>query len=430
MISKSLADNPELRGTHFRDQLPKTVALDVAENILLMEELADLLVNPPLPLTRRDLNYPHDSIGEPVVRQEIAALLSKSWDLRAEYELRAEHVLCTPGASAALHLHARARLQAGDCVLVPAPYWQMFDRIYQGAGVSLVPMPIPVGGKSTVDLAQLQKAHAELLARGAAPRMLLLTNPHNPLGIVESRESLDALFDWVLENTEMEIVSDEIYAHSIFDPTTVFVSALQLDASLRHRKRVHVIWGLAKDFGLSGWMVGVLLTRSAELHSTITRRFARFSPFDGLKSRVVRRFLCERPQENVQPRQLLGLLPERLRQAQSKAAQALRAQKIPYTDATAAPFFWLDLREYLDADLEHAPHPATCILDGPEEEGLDPREGRLQKYLACVGDVVLLRGQTMHSPEPGFFRLCFTSEPTERVIEAIEKMGAALALLR
>ncbi len=424
-------DNPEHRGTKFVAQVPKAVALDVAENILLLEELADLLVEPPLRLTREDLNYPHDSIGDAELRGRIAALLSKTCNLVGEHSLSAENVLCTPGASAALLLHAKARLEPGDSVLVPAPYWQMFDRIYQHAGVTLIPLPIAIGASSTIDLPQLQETHAQLLAKGEHPRMLLLTNPHNPLGIVESGEALQSLFGWVLKHTEMEIVSDEIYAHSIYDASTAFVSAMAVDASLHYPERVHVIWGFAKDFGLSGWMAGVLLTRSAELHETITRQYARFSPFDGLKNRVLRRLLCERTKPAQQPEELLRLLPERLAAAQRLVASALREQKIPYArHAAGAPFFWLDLREFLDADLDRAPHPAACLLDGPELDGLDPREGRLQKYLACAGGVVLLRGQTMHSQEAGFFRLCFSGHASERIVQAVEQMGTALRALR
>ena len=124
-------DSPESRGTLFRTKAADTLALDVAENMLLMDELRDLISEPAMLLTQKDLNYPHDRIGEPVVREHIAALLSKSWGLQGEHELAADHVLCTPGASAALHLHAQARLSPGDTVMLPAPYWQMFDRIYQ-----------------------------------------------------------------------------------------------------------------------------------------------------------------------------------------------------------------------------------------------------------------------------------------------------------
>ena len=40
--------------------------------------------------------------------------------------------------------------------------------------------------------------------------MLLLTNPHNPLGLVATSEAMQLLFHWVLEETEIEIISDEI----------------------------------------------------------------------------------------------------------------------------------------------------------------------------------------------------------------------------
>jgi len=352
--------------------------------------------------------------------------LSETWRLSGGYSLAADNVLCTPGATAALYAHGKVRLAPGDTVIVPAPYWQMFDRIYQELGVSLVELPIAPGADTAVDLVGLQELYEKLQAKGQRPKMLLLTNPHNPLGIVESQSAMQSVFTWVLEETEMDIVSDEIYAHSIYDANSQFTSALSLEVSLCHPDRVHVVWGLAKDFGLSGWMVGVLLTRSAELHQTITKKYARFAPFDGLKNRIVKRLFCER-EGGKTALAMLQKLPGRMATAQKFVSQALAREGISYaTNAAGAPFFWLDLRSHLDDDLVHKPHPANCILDYPQSVGFDAREGRLQKFLACAGGLVLLRGQTMHAQEPGFFRLCFTAESTTEICSAIERMGAAL----
>ena len=235
-----------------------------------------------------------------------------------------------------------------------------------------------------------------------------------------------SVYSWVLEETDMDIVSDEIYAHSIYDPNAQFTSALQLRVALSYPERVHVVWGLAKDFGLSGWMVGVLLTRCSQLHQRITQKYARFAPFDGLKNRIVKRLFCEREGEKT-ALALLQKLPTRMAMAQKLVSEALEREGISYaTNAAGAPFFWLDLRSHLDDDLAHKPHPADCILDAPQSAGFDSREGRLQKFLACAAGLVLLRGQTMHAQEPGFFRLCFTAESSDEVCSAIERMGAAL----
>lgn len=51
---------------------------------------------------------------------------------------------------------------------------------------------------------------------------------------------------------------------------------------------------------------------------------------------------------------------------------------------------------------------------------------RLHKYLACSARVVLLRGQSMHCPDPGFFRLCFIAEPTDVVLAAVDRIDNVL----
>lgn len=423
----SLNLEPEQRGRRFQSFASAASALDVAENVLLQEELGELLADPPLRFNEQDFKYPHNSVGSDRLREAIASLLTESWGLEDQYRLQGGQVLCTPGASAALFLHARARLRPDDSVLIPSPYWQMFDRVYaEQSQVRIERLPISAHAESMLDLSVLQKSHEALLAAGRRPALLLLTNPHNPLGFSEPRQSLEAVFDWVLEETEMEIISDEIYAHSLSEPDATFTSALALDAALRHGDRVHAIWGLAKDFGLSGWMVGVLISRSVALTKLIVRQYARFSPFDSLKSRIVERLLCDAP-AGYEPRTLLPRMTARLCAARARVADALSAAQIPYRDgARGAPFFWLDLRRYLDADLAHAPHPAECVLEGIETPGLDLREGHLQQFLACAAGVVLLRGQVMHAEEPGYFRLCYTAEPTDQVLAAVDRLGKAL----
>ena len=66
----------------------------------------------------------------------------------------------------------------------------------------------------------------------------------------------------------MHVVSDEIYACSIFgDDMPSFVSAWDLATTLGEagEAQVHVVYGLAKDFGVSGLRVGALASRNQEL---------------------------------------------------------------------------------------------------------------------------------------------------------------------
>jgi aspartate/methionine/tyrosine aminotransferase len=423
------ASEVELRGSRFCEQAPGAIALDVAENVLI-DDLLEAALNGEYKFDRSDFQYAHTSVGSHEVRQGIAALLSDSFGLEGVARLAAEHVLCTPGASAALHLHARARMQPGDIVLLPAPYWQNFERIYRRALATPFDVTAPSRPGQAPNLAELRCTYDALRDRHEAPRTLVLTNPHNPLGLVMGREELEAIASWVVDETEMDLVCDEIYAHSTFG-SQVFASILSTRAALAAPDRIHAVWGFAKDLGLSGFMAGALLTRSEHLRNEIIQRWARLSPFDSLKNAVLSRMLAPSHGEPSRPglRMLLDTYQKRLCEAHEAVAAALDAGGISrHRAAQGAPFFWLDLREHLDTQWPEPDHPAIAILDAPECSILDSREERLHKHLACRGNVVLLRGQSMRCPDPGFFRMCFTAQPTNLVLDAVGRICDALQL--
>ena len=388
------------------------LALDVAENLLLADELATLFTDPPLVLEPADLTYPDNSIGDADVRAAIATLWNETCGLSGPFRLAADHVVCTPGASAALYFHGVVRLQPGQSVIIPSPYWNNFERVYKRIEAPLVRMPVNETAASQVDLDTLKHLHGQLQAEGRPPGLLLLTNPHNPLGIVESREQLATILDWAIASTDMDVVVDEIYAHTLYG-SSPFVSVMQLEQSLAHPERIHSVWGFAKDFGLSGWMAGVLFTRSARLVKTISGGYARFSPFDKLKSRVMRRLLLEGV-GGKSARELLQLFDNRLRTLRDAVADRLRAHGIPFREqAEGAPFFWLDVRAWL-----------------PDSVNGIEAEAALQKMIAEQARVSLVKGQALYKDEPGYLRLCFTAAAPDAVLAAVDRLGVFLEQTR
>ena len=114
-------------------------------------------------------------------------------------------------------------------------------------------------------------------------------------------------------------------------------------------------------------------------------------------------------------------------------ASALDAAGIAWAPgAVAGLFFWLDLRAHLDSALRFLERTSPGVLATsapPSRDAAETREAALHRYLEREAGVKLLRGQIMHASEPGFFRLCFTAEPTDRVLLAVQQMGEALARL-
>lgn len=435
---------------------PETaVDLSVAENVLVYDDSMQKMVFANTGLLPEPFIHYFPPYGTPELRQQVADLLTEAFGRT----VLAENVFGTAGVASALECLAFALktgapggpppLVDGDGVLIPAPYWQGFNWSFeQRPKLTCVPVNLPTDGpdafRLTLDLVKKQyEEHRK--QTGKAPRLLVLTNPHNPLGVNYPKELLEDIYAWALGDPDLHVISDEIYCHSqLRDSTTPFTSAVALDAYAEHPDRIHVVWGFAKDFGLSGFRTGFVVSRNTVVHdamlgSTDTGAEKRhpmswFTPFDSLKHYVVGAVLSASvngPGSELYTTYAMKIYRDLLTTSFDKVRDRLEQNGIAYVHHdgdNAAQFFWLDLREYLDLCVPPNSAAAPVPLTGAD---LDPREQCLFDYLrATPTEVSLLPGGVMHCPAPGFFRLCYTARQPAEVCEAIDKVAKALALLK
>lgn len=103
---------------------------------------------------------------------------------------------------------------------------------------------------STEAVKKYEEALLQAQKDGIAIKALVLCNPHNPLGRCYPAETLKALFAFC-ERYNLHLVSDEIYALSVFDvegaARTPFTSVLSIDPSrVINPGRIHVMYGMSK----------------------------------------------------------------------------------------------------------------------------------------------------------------------------------------
>ncbi|MFJ2867649.1 pyridoxal phosphate-dependent aminotransferase [Kitasatospora sp. NPDC087314] len=433
---------------------PEAVNLSVAENVLLYHHSMKKKVFDNIRLLpERYIQY-IASAGTPELRGQVAALLTLALGAKVE----ADHVFGVAGVSSALECIAFAlkgpdpvgpRLKDGDEVLLPAPYWQGFNWSFEERPkLKCVPVQLPTTGadRYRLTLALIKDTYEARKAAGRAPRLLVLTNPHNPLGVNYSRALLDEIYTWALTKTDMHIISDEIYCHSQLDSsTTNFTSAVALEAYRTHADRIHVVWGFAKDFGLSGFRTGFVLSKNAAVRRTMlggtdeaetTHPLPWFSPFDSLKTFVIQYLLsapADGPSGELYTTYAMREYRALLKTSFGKVKAALDTAKIDYVHQpgdNAAQFFWVDLTKYLGKRRPGHAEADESVLALPTG-GLDTDEDWLFKYLAAEPtEVTLLPGGVMHNPAPGFFRLCYTARQPEDVVDAVKRVATALAQLK
>jgi aspartate/methionine/tyrosine aminotransferase len=91
-------------------------------------------------------------------------------------------------------------------------------------------------------------------------RMLWLCNPHNPLGVVYSREWQQRVAQWAISRG-LRIVSDEIWSDIVYTPYR-HVSLASISPEIA--RNVVTIYGFSKNFALAGLRVGCVICRDPE----------------------------------------------------------------------------------------------------------------------------------------------------------------------
>lgn len=421
--------NPDIRAAYYKAYVdPEAVNLSTAENILLLNFYQENAFVNLEQIKQEDIRYPLPQVyGRPNYMESLQDFLTYQWNVSVSYT----DIFSASGVVAALEMLVLALFKPGDEVLIPAPLWYGFHWSFsQTAGMKFVTFPIDDG--VTLTTANVVSA----LEKNPNAKLLVLTNPNNPLGVNYSRELLEEIYNLFLENTDRHIISDEIYACSQVKNRDAFVSALSLDAYQRYPDRIHVTWGLSKDFGLAGFRAGFIISKSQIVQKALhdgecAASLCWFSPFVTTNYYMLQKLFLD-AQGNPDPQlanEAMALYQSLLENQYNEAAAHLKEGNIVYyPENNGAMFFWLDLRSYLDRVPESVSDAGALCTEIYSHD--DPRERRLLNYIGeGVGGragVLLVRGQECFNDEPGFFRLCYTAEELDRVTLGIDNMIQAL----
>ncbi len=138
-------------------------------------------------------------------------------------------------------------VEAGDEVIVPAPYWVSYPDIVLLADGRPVIVPCRPGNGF--------KLTAEDLERAITPRTrwLVLNAPNNPSGATYSHAELRALADVLLRHPHVWVMTDDIYEHILYDGRK-FATMAQVEPALA--ERTLTINGVSKAYAMTGWRIG------------------------------------------------------------------------------------------------------------------------------------------------------------------------------
>lgn len=129
---------------------------------------------------------------------------------------------------AAFQFALARRLVPGEKLIVPTPSYMPFLRVAHMAGVEVIEMPLSiVDGRYEFDLTALEGAFA------SGGRLLVLSNPFNPVGRVFSAAELRDISE-IVERHDGSVFSDEIWAPLVYPGHTHVPYASVSRASATH----------------------------------------------------------------------------------------------------------------------------------------------------------------------------------------------------
>lgn len=175
-------------------------------------------------------------------------------DNNLDYDI--SDIITNAGAKHSLFNAIAALCEEGDEVLIPVPYWVSYPEIVKYNGATPVYVYPSNGLKITAD--DLKK-HIN-----PKTKMLILNNPSNPTGEIYTKDELTSLAK-VLENTDIAVLSDEIYEKLSYDEKFVSFASLSEDAF----KRTVTINGLSKCAAMPGWRFGYSASANKELNKVM-----------------------------------------------------------------------------------------------------------------------------------------------------------------
>ncbi len=162
-------------------------------------------------------------------------------------EYATNQVMVSTGAKQVIYNALMATLNAGDEVIIPAPYWVSYpDMVLLGCGV-----PVIVDGSSANNFkilpADLEKAITP------KTKWIILNSPSNPTGGCYTAEDLRGLADVLLRHPQVHVMSDDIYEYLIFDGLK-FANIAEVEPKLK--ERTLVVNGVSKAYSMTGWRIG------------------------------------------------------------------------------------------------------------------------------------------------------------------------------
>ncbi len=203
---------------------------------------------------RKGFNKYTPTQGIPELREKIASHLKKKG-------IYFEEVMVTAGVTGGLLLASLALINPGDEILIPDPYFVMYE--YQ----VLLMGGIPVFVDTYPDFRLREEAFLKKISKRT--KFIVINSPNNPTGAIYPKEDLDMVVR-IARERDLLILSDDIYDMFVFDePSCTTIGQLY--------EKTLTLGGFSKGWAMTGWRLGYVAGPREILQQMITLQQYTFS---------------------------------------------------------------------------------------------------------------------------------------------------------
>jgi len=181
--------------------------------------------------------------GTPELKAAICAKFKRENGL----DYTPDQVTVGAGGKQVIYNAFMATLNAGDEVIIPAPFWVSYpDMALLAEGE---PVIVPCSQNNGF------KLRAEDLEAAITPRTrwIILNSPSNPTGAAYTLDDMKAVTDVLMRHEHVWVLTDDMYEHLVYDDFK-FVTPAQVEPGLKDRTLT--MNGVSKAYCMTGWRIG------------------------------------------------------------------------------------------------------------------------------------------------------------------------------
>lgn len=216
-------------------------------------------------LAALDKRIAHGVFGYTAIPDAFYDAITAWWKRRYGFAPEKEWLVSVSGVIPALSAAIQALSKNGDKVIIQTPVYNHFYSSIENSGHIMIENNLLYNdGTYTIDFDDLAQKAADPKAK-----LLIISNPHNPVGRVWTKRELQALGDICLQHNVV-VISDEIHADLVFEGHFHIPFA---SLGEKYSRNSVTLSSPTKSFNLAGLQVGYFFTENEQFRKSIQSSF-------------------------------------------------------------------------------------------------------------------------------------------------------------